>query len=116
MNKPVWQIAIEEMLKVGDSQLSRNHFGLLDTIGILAAHTKLPKMHPLNRHVAVLNALEQSGKFRKSWLRLDRRTRVFIPLPEVLVAVKNELLASGISLTTKSRIQGCWIAPTDTTP
>jgi hypothetical protein len=111
MNKPVWRIAIEEMLKAGDSQVSRNHFGLLDTIGILAAHTRLPKMHPLNRHVAVLNALEKSNRFTKSWIRLDRRSRVFTPLPAVLAQVQSELLASRARPVTAGANQGCWSLP-----
>ena len=61
--KPVWQIAIEEMLKEGDERLSRSHYGLLDTIGRRATHTTLATMHPLNRHQAVLNALEKSLRF-----------------------------------------------------
>ena len=86
--KPIWQIAIEEMLKVGDSVLSRNHFGLLDTIGCLAAHSKVAKMHPLDRHIAVLDALEKSGRFTKSWVYLDRRSRQFTPTPDALAEVQ----------------------------
>jgi hypothetical protein len=115
MNKPVWQIAIEEMLKVGDSQISRSHFGLLDTIGIKATHTRLPKMHPLNRHVAVLNALEKSTKFKKSWLRLDRRSRAFTPLENVLIQVQQGLLAQGATLSTTGSTAGCWTLPTNPT-
>lgn len=97
--KPVWQIAIEEMLKEGDVRISRSHFGLLDTIGRLATHTKMPAMHPLNRHQAVLNALEKSSRFTKSHVRLDRLSRVFTPTAKALAEVQILALKAGELLT-----------------
>ena len=79
LSKPVWQIALEVMEREGETYLSRSNFGVLDTIGRLATHTRLPALHPLDRHIAVLNALEKSGRFTKSYVRLDRRSRLFRP-------------------------------------
>jgi hypothetical protein len=81
---PVWVIAIQVMLECEEEFISRSHFGALDTIGLRATHTKLPRLHPLDRHVAVLNAVERSGRFNKSYIRLDRRSRAFTPTPEAL--------------------------------
>ena len=79
-------IAIEVMKKEECDSIGYENFGLLDDIAdeyrLQTGRTKLYDMHPLDRHIAVLNRLEKDKRFEKQLMtctdgRSERLVRIF---------------------------------------
>ena len=66
MRKTIAQIAKEHLIETGNDSVGYGDCHLLDAIAKKATHTTLMKKHPLDRHIAVLNALDRSKLFKKS--------------------------------------------------
>ena len=66
MEKTIAQITKEYLLETENDSIGFGDTRLLDEIARRATHTTLMKKHPLDRHIAILNALDRSVLFRKS--------------------------------------------------
>ncbi|MHA1285809.1 MAG: hypothetical protein ACTSPB_00270 [Candidatus Thorarchaeota archaeon] len=71
---PNWgDVVIEMMRQEGVEHVGYDTYGLLDEIAHryceLTGRCKVYKMHPLDRHIAVLNRLEKDDRFVKSLFR-----------------------------------------------
>lgn len=63
--KTVAQIAKEVLIETKNDMVGWGDCSLLDEIASRCTHTKLMQMHPLERHIALLNRLEGSSLFKK---------------------------------------------------
>jgi len=70
VRKPVAQIAKEHLIETGNDRIGYGDCDLLDAIAKKATHTTLFDKHPLDRHIAILNALDRSNLFEKSLFRI----------------------------------------------
>lgn len=69
-HKTIAQIAKEYLIEIGHGSVGYGDCHLLDEIASKATHTTLRDKHPLDRHVAILNALGRSKLFKKSYFRV----------------------------------------------
>jgi len=76
-SKSVAQITKEVMLKYDEDCICLGSIGILDEVAKVATHTKLNSMHPLDRHIRIMNYLETSKSFEKKYIRLQRLNRLF---------------------------------------
>ena len=69
-HKTIAQIAKECLIESENDGVGYGDCSLLDEIASKATHTTLMKKHPLDRHIAILNALSRSKLFKKSYYRV----------------------------------------------
>lgn len=75
--KTIDKIAYEYLVKNNFDAIGYGDTYNLDEIAHLCKHTTLNELHPLDRHIRLLNYLEKSPLFIKRYYRLHRLNRVF---------------------------------------
>jgi len=67
MAKTIAEHMRDVLAETGNTCVDRGDFSLLDMCADRCTHTKLMRMHPLDRHIRVLDALGKSPLFVKGY-------------------------------------------------